>query len=263
MKALDRQIPYGRFLEQLEAAPQRLLLLDYDGTMAPFTVDRDHAFPYPEIPELLSRIIAEGTKVVLVTGRPARDLVLLSGMQPHLEIWGSHGFERLMPDGTLLHGHLAPEQETSLLTAAETLRHAGLELQMELKPAGVALHWRGFTPLEIYELKANVLQLWQPLLADPGLRLLEFDGGIELRTSGTNKGNAVNSILREAQAGAAVAYLGDDQTDEDAFLALQGRGLPILVRPEPRPTAAEIWLKPPEELIEFLQQWLKASGGEA
>ncbi len=52
------------------------------------------------------------------------------------------------------------------------------------------------------------------------------------------------------------AYLGDDRTDEDAFCALQGRGLNVLVRRERRPTAADLWLEPPEDLLWFLRHWL-------
>ena len=40
-----------------------------------------------------------------------------------------------------------------------------------------------------------------------------------------NKGDAMRTILAEMDADAPVAYLGDDQSDEDAFRALQGRGL--------------------------------------
>jgi trehalose-6-phosphatase len=54
----------------------------------------------------------------------------------------------------------------------------------------------------------------------------------------------------------SIAYLGDDQADEEAFRALQNRGLRILVRPEWRETAADVWLRPPEELVDFLFQWL-------
>jgi trehalose-6-phosphatase len=56
----------------------------------------------------------------------------------------------------------------------------------------------------------------------------------------------------------AVAYLGDDRTDEDAFAALQRIGLAVLVRSLPQPTAANLWIEPPEELVEFLAQWRQA-----
>ena len=90
----------------------------------------------------------------------------------------------------------------------------------------------------------------------------DFDGGIELRVPGRHKGFAVEAVLSEMGKGAAVAYLGDDFTDEDAFRAIHGRGTGILVRPQFRPTAADFWLRPPEELLEFLRQWHELSGGK-
>jgi trehalose-6-phosphatase len=58
---------------------------------------------------------------------------------------------------------------------------------------------------------------------------------------------------------ATAAYLGDDITDEDAFAALRTRGLTILVRQEPRPSHAAWWLRPPQELIAFLDAWIAAA----
>ena len=99
MKVLERHATYGPFLERLRSAPARVLLLDYDGTLAPFVVDRTLALPYPEVPPLIVRIMAQGTRVVLISGRPVREVLLLSGISPQPEVWGSHGLERLMADG--------------------------------------------------------------------------------------------------------------------------------------------------------------------
>ena len=63
MKVLERNATYGPFLERLRSAPSRVLLLDYDGTLAPFVVDRTLARPYPEIPPLIGRIMTQGTRV--------------------------------------------------------------------------------------------------------------------------------------------------------------------------------------------------------
>jgi len=262
MKVLEREDTYAEFLDRVSSASERVLLLDYDGTLAPFTVDREHAFPYPEVPPLLQRISQAGTRVVLISGRPAREVMLLSGVHPHPEIWGGHGFERLKTDGTYEIQSLSSEQEGALRVAAEMLRAHGLESEMELKPGSVAVHWRGLDNDKTEFIEQQTSQLWTPLASAAGLELRRFDGGLELRAADINKGNAVSTILGECGANSAIAYLGDDLTDEDAFRTLKGRGLSALVRPEFRTTTADIWLRPPQELIRFLTDWLGATGGE-
>jgi trehalose 6-phosphate phosphatase len=261
MNVLERPITYAPFLERLRSARTRVLLLDYDGTLAPFCVDRTLAFPYPQVPPLIIRIMQTGTRVVLVSGRPVRELLLLTGISPQPEIWGSHGLERLMADGRY-EVKSAPVHKDYLLAAEAILRDAGLEGQTEVKPGGVAVHWRGLDLARGERIARDVHRLWKPLIDRAPLRLLEFDGGLEIRVAGPGKGDAVRTILGEAGPGAAVAYLGDDQTDEDAFHALKGNGLTVLVRAQSRPTAADIWLQPPHELLQFLQEWLCAAGGK-
>ncbi|HYX19436.1 MAG TPA: trehalose-phosphatase, partial [Thermoanaerobaculia bacterium] len=85
-----------------------------------------------------------------------------------------------------------------------------------------------------------------------------FDGGLELRPRGFHKGLVVQRAFAEFGTDAAVAYLGDDATDEDAFAALRGRGLPVLVRGAPRRTRADARLRPPDEVLEFLEAWAGA-----
>ncbi|HUK47784.1 MAG TPA: trehalose-phosphatase [Terriglobales bacterium] len=262
MSVASHQDVRASFFDRLRRARSRALLLDYDGTLAPFTPDREHAFPYPEIPELVSRIIRARTRVVLISGRPATELLFLSGIHPHPEIWGSHGSERLLPDGSYQVDPPSPEHQAVLRAAARSLHACGLASQMEIKPGGIAVHWRGLTPEQREPIEAKVKQLFSSAVEDSGLLLLPFDGGMELRAPGKNKGDAVSAILAEMGSGVAAAYLGDDQTDENAFRAIKGRGIAILVRPQPRPTLADLWLRPPDELGRFLREWLVACGAK-
>jgi trehalose 6-phosphate phosphatase len=262
MGALTHADRRTSFFDQFRSAPSRVLLLDYDGTLAPFQIERDQAIPYPEIPGLLGQIIASGTRVVLISGRPARELRQLCGIHPQPEIWGSHGSERLLPDGTYHLQTVSPEQRNGLQEAARFLRDKGLEDRVEVKPTSIALHWRGLAQAGVEELKNGVEPLWSELAGRNCLELVEFDGGLELRARGKDKGDAVLAILRECNPNAAIAYLGDDRTDEDAFRALQGKGLTVLVRDQDRPTLADMRLRPPGELIEFLREWLASSNEE-
>ena len=251
------------FFDRLRSAPSRALLLDYDGTLAPFTPDREHAFPYPEIPELIARIMRTGTRVVLISGRPATELLFLSGIHPHPEIWGSHGAERLLPDGSYQVEPPSTEHQSALKAEVHSLNACGFSSHVEVKPGGIAVHWRGLPPIERAAMEAKIRNLFASAIEDHGLHLLPFDGGLELRAPGKNKGDAVSAILDEYESEVAAAYLGDDQTDENAFRAIKGRGVAVLVRADPRPSVADVWLRPPEELGRFLREWLTACGAEA
>jgi trehalose-phosphatase len=91
----------------------------------------------------------------------------------------------------------------------------------------------------------------------------EFDGGVELRLRSANTGTVVKTILSEVKPEVPIAYLGDDTSDEDAFRTLNDRGLTVLVRPKHRFTAAQAWLRPPDEVVVFLRDWIQAAGGDA
>jgi trehalose-phosphatase len=89
----------------------------------------------------------------------------------------------------------------------------------------------------------------------------DFEGGLELRHRTCTKKHVVKTILSELSSDAAIAYMGDDVTDEEAFRLLNDRGVTILVRTTYRFTAAQYWLQPPQELREFLTQWIEACTG--
>jgi trehalose 6-phosphate phosphatase len=138
------------------------------------------------------------------------------------------------------------------------LNVAGLANRVEIKPGGIAVHWRGLPDAEVERVRSCAQKGLGSFGEQPGLKLLRFEAGLELRVAHPNKGDAISSILSGSDNGAQIAYLGDDLTDEDAFRVLNSYGLTVLVRPEYRETNARIWLRPPHELLSFLEQWLNS-----
>lgn len=262
MHAADQRRHLTDFFERLAVARHRVLLLDYDGTLAPFRMRRDEALPYPGVRDILDAIMESGhTRLVLVSGRWTRDLQPLLGLRHLPEIWGSHGWEQLKPDGEYAVGRM---DETALrhLADADTWT-AEIEAQggrCEIKPGGLAIHWRGLDRDRIAAIRNLVFQNLLMKEMHKTLVWHDFDGGTELRVPGRHKGFVVDTVLSEMGRETAAAYLGDDTTDEDAFKAMRGRGIGVLVRSHYRDTAADFWLKPPEELLEFLRQWHEACG---
>lgn len=248
-----------RFMKAVAHSPLSALLLDYDGTLAPFCLNRRQSLPYPGIGALLQEIIACGrTRVVIVTGRNAHEVIPLLAIHPSLEIWGCHGLERLRPDGTRETPRVEEPVMHALADADRWLRHQGLHNRAEFKTGAIAIHWRGLDDATMAETRSQVLRGWLPIAQSTPMELLDFDGGIEMRMPGRDKGDAVRTILHEIGPEVPVAYLGDDLTDERAFLALGTLGLSVLVRPVWRETAAALWIRPPEGLREFLARWLQA-----
>ena len=248
-----------QFMNAVAQSPVCALLLDYDGILAPFCLNRQQALPYPGMTALLQEIIVNGrTRVVIITGRNACEVIPLLAVHPSPEIWGCHGLERLRPDGTCEAPRVEEPVLHALADADRWLRYQGLHDRAEFKTAAVAIHWRGLDEATAAEIRGQVLLGWIPIAQSTPMELLEFDGGIEMRMPGRDKGDAVRTILDEIGPEVPVAYLGDDLTDERAFLALGNLGLSVLVRPEWRKTAAALWIRPPEGLREFLARWLQA-----
>lgn len=71
------------FFREVARARRSALLLDYDGTLAPFELDRNQAVPYPGVTELLQDIMDTGrTRVVIISGRRAQELGPLLRLSP-------------------------------------------------------------------------------------------------------------------------------------------------------------------------------------
>lgn len=257
VKALDA------FFARLEAAPQRALLLDYDGTLAPFRVDRDRAHPYPGVLEAVGRLMRdERNRVVVVTGRKISDFQAVSGFPERLEVWGSHGWEHRDPDGACRVMPGNPAGTAGLARAAQWLGRQGLDGRIERKPGCLAVHWRGLPARQVGELRGLLMSRLPEFTAGGGLAIHEFDGGVGLRMTGRNKATAVRAVLGGLPAGSAAAFLGDDLTDEDALGVLEKPHLGILVRAQWRPTRARVWLRPPGDVLAFFERWERAGGRE-
>lgn len=254
------------FFTTFQPGVKPLLLLDYDGTLAPFRVDRLKARPYTGVRESIARILHQGrTRLVVITGRPAREIsLLLRGNPPIIEqpveVWGLHGAERIHADGRR-ELELAPSStQRKLDELREYLRHNNLGGEFEDKPNAAVMHWRGASPRTAKFIEVRTRELFEPMSKMDGLMLLEFEGGLELRV-GRDKGGAVDTLIAEAAPGTPVAYVGDDVTDEAAFRAVSSVGGPhlsILMRQDERETAADVWLRPPSGVRVFLKRWYKA-----
>ncbi len=261
-----RHIPTAKLLqglwERLVRERRGVLFLDYDGTLAPFRSNPYEATPYPGVPRRLDRLAALPCRLVLVTGRALESLLpLLKGVKNLPEIWANHGMEVMKPGKERMAYPVDSEARSRLDEARQWIEGKDWNLIYEAKPTSLAVHWRGRPEGEQRLFRQEVEKEFNRLAKDGRVHILPFDGGMELRVKGRNKGDVVRDVLSE-EGDPPSAYLGDDITDEDAFASIRGRGIGLLVRDKWRETKAEGWLVPPSELLWFLDMWIMCLRGE-
>lgn len=251
-----------RLWRMVALARHRLLMLDYDGTIAPFVADRDRAHPLPAALDRLRRIAAGGhTDLAIVSGRPAIEIIGFIDDLP-VTIVGEHGWERRDPGSEVIRWPLKPRQEKTLDRAAHDARRAGWSDLLERKRTSIVLHTRRLLAGEAKRIHDLGRALWGPL-AGSDFALDRIDGGLELRARGRNKGTAVLSLLSHASPGTLGTFVGDDVTDEEALEVVRDRGFGVRVG-EPRfPTVAQGYLRSVEAVPEFLETWQTVAEGAA
>lgn len=242
------------------AAPARFLGLDYDGTLAPFHIDPMEARPQAGVIDLLRALVhREGTAVAIISGRPAAQVSMLLDHLP-VTIVGSHGFELWSPtNGKPLVHRSSVEQETGLVKAEEAARHMGYDDKLEHKVASIAMHTRGVPAQLALAMEESIVAAWTEIASLHPLECRRFNGGVEIRCSGRHKGDALAELLRAEPRGALAVYVGDDETDEDAFRIIRKRGIGIRVGQGFPSTAAQGSLQDCEAVKKFLETWVSVT----
>jgi trehalose-phosphatase len=245
------------FWDRVCSAKQRFLGLDYDGTLAPFAVDPMRALPLPGIPDLLRTLAAlDGTRLAIISGRPVGEVMALL---PHLPATfaGSHGYELRPADGPGETKEPTPKQRQGLdMAEAIALRH-GYGHKLEYKIASLALHTRGLEKKSATAMERNLGADWEKIASMYDLECRQFNGGVEIRGSGWHKGDIVAELLRRQAKDTLAVYVGDDDTDEDAFRIVGKRGIGIKVGEPSSPTAAQGFLPDCRAVERFLRAWIR------
>lgn len=243
------------FWRRARSAPHRLLMLDYDGTLVPHLLDRFHAAPAPVVLGRLRRIASGGgTTLAVVSGRTLADLSRFLGELPAVLI-GEHGWEERRPDGAVTRHPVPPEAGDALDRAARLAAGRAWAPRLEVKRSGIALHTRGLPDHEVFLMERDCARLWEECCRDGSVRLRAVRGGLELRACGRHKGLAVAGMIDAAPEGSLPVYVGDDETDEDAFREIRDRGFGFRVGEDDRPSLAWRRLRSWRDVPRFLRRW--------
>jgi len=239
---------------ELGAVDRYLVVLDFDGTLAPIVDRPEDARPAVGSLAALGEV-ARQTPVAVLSGRPVSQLTAHLG-DLAITFAGGHGAEILDPtDGyhTLIDVAEVADILDTAQAAVEAVVADGAGWLVERKATSLAVHHRLVPEDEEASLLPRVLALLDSHRDDgPTFEVLTGKAVVELRPAGVDKGRALSWLL-DRHAGRLPLVLGDDRTDEDAFsVANDAGGVAVLVGVEAGPTAATARLAGPTEVVELL-----------
>ncbi len=245
-------------VRKLRRSDSFLLMLDFDGTLAPIVSTPDRAAMPRDVTREL-RACARRFPVAVVSGRSLADIKAKVGIRG-LIYAGNHGLEWQIGGKKVVSSDAAAGIPliADMARALTPLPQEYRGVVIENKRLTMAIHYRNLAPARVAALKGAVATIVSPFIGR-GRMILSLDKKtIELRPDVQwNKGAFARFLHRtcEQTAGRSLTpiYIGDSATDEDAFAALKG----VTIRVgKSATTRAAYYLRNAEQSILFLR-WLR------
>lgn len=229
------------------------LFLDFDGTLVDIAPTPDAVTVEEGLIENLETLRRRlGGALAIVSGRP---IAQIDGfLAPSLlDAAGLHGVERRR-DGDREGGR--PEDHPALRAQVERLHAESAPLAhvlIEDKGASVAVHWRLASPADAERAEALVKQAAETLGTEYRLQLGKAVG--EIVPAKATKAVAIRAFMAEAPyAGRRAVFLGDDKTDEIAFVSVAEDG-GVAIRVGDGDTTAARRLPDPASVRALIASW--------
>ncbi len=245
------------------AGKRPAVFLDYDGTLTPI-VDRPELAIMTAAMRETVRKLAGVCVTAIVSGRGLADVAAQVKLE-ELIYSGNHGFEISTPGASAVHNEKGRPFMEAVATISEHIAQQIADIDgsiVENKTYSLSVHYRLVKPVRVPEIEDIVDAA---LIDYPNLHKRHGKKVFEIRPKiDWDKGKAVLLLLQTLHLDGddvVPIYVGDDITDEDAFRALKGRGIGVLVGNEDRETAADYKLGDTEETQQFLHALTELARG--
>ena len=194
-----------------------IIFTDVDGTLSEIAAAPDKAYVGDKMKQTLNEL-ADGYKVVVVSGRPAGVAKQMVGSDK-ITYLGNHGLEKLA--GNKLSRLNSARYVSAIKRLKPELEQAVAKFEgvrFEDKGQALAIHYRLADNQP--EIRRRILEIAEPATRQHGFNIIEGRKVIEIKPGLSDKGRAVADMITESRR-KQVVYLGDDRTDVDAFRKLK------------------------------------------
>jgi trehalose 6-phosphate synthase/phosphatase len=209
-------ITKGELIEKYRHATNKLVLLDYDGTLVNYDLIPGNAVPSEKLLNVLLRLVDnQRTKVIIISGRGYKEIDKLIGHLP-IDIIAEHGamlkrnglWEKQLNNSDSWKNIIIP------ILSQITLRCPGS--YVEEKNFSLTWHYRNTESGSGYTNSKELISLLEKYIAFYDLKILDGNKVVEIMSSKIGKGKAVKE-LPQLQNFDYILSIGDDATDEEVF----------------------------------------------
>jgi trehalose 6-phosphate synthase/phosphatase len=252
---LDEEV-LASILEDFKRSDSRCILLDYDGTLAPYQKLPALAKPDEDVLQLLADLCSdEKNDVVIISGRDVETLEKWLGHLP-LTLVAEHGAcIRYKNQPWKEQVSVTPEWKEQVRPLLELFSSRCVGSFIEEKRNTLAWHYRNTHPdlgfIRSRELRNSLLQM----TANTPLQVIDGNKVLEVRLVGIDKGASAQKILSRLSPGFTLC-IGDDTTDEDMFRLLRDSAYTIKIGSGS--TAAEYTVLSQAEVLPLLKKFLQS-----
>jgi trehalose 6-phosphate synthase/phosphatase len=228
VKLLDKKVS-DTIINDYAGATRRCILLDYDGTLAPFTKIPSQAVPGNDLIDYLKKLSSDRkNEVVIISGRDAKTLEKWLG---HLDVnfVAEHGvYIKYKGKDWQTQTSVSPDWKDKIRPILQTYVTRCAGSLMEEKENTLTWHYRNTHPTLGFTRSRELLNNLLQLTANTPVQVIDGNKVLEVRLTGVDKGMTAMKIMDHYQPDFALC-IGDDTTDEDMFKALESRAYTIKI----------------------------------
>ncbi len=241
-------------------ASDRVLFLNYDGTLATYSGRPEQASPGEELLSLLEKLAGHpANHVALVSGRKRSDVDRWFGDVKSLCLAAEHGAWVRPCDGDewmSRHPGRGEDWKTPVLELLDHFVSRAPGSLIEEKENSVVWHYRMTHPEFGEWLAAELVGVLEGMLSETEVNAVRGQKCVEIRPLWVHKGQVVEEMLSRYTNSDFRFAVGDDRTDEDMFATLDPEAW--TVRVGKGDTGARFYLPNPASVRALLQLFASA-----
>jgi len=242
-------------IENFHKAENKLILLDYDGTLVDYKMVPQEATPSKKLlTSLLKLNGSPNTKLVIISGRAYQDIDGFVGHLP-IDIVAEHGamirenevWKELVPDNEIWKQLVFPILNRATENCAGTF--------IEEKRFSLAWHYRNAEPETGFSASRKLIAGLSAKIQALDLKITDGNKVVEVKKKGIDKGRGTLYLLEKNHYD-FILSIGDDRTDEDMFEVLANNSNAYTIKVGDGDTLAKYRLENVQNVIVLLNELL-------